>query len=195
MALQLIENYVYLVHIDKFYILPTYPESITDTKSANFQATSPLFRTSPIQTYTGSGPRALNVVLDLHRDMMNAFNVTNESLRVAGMDVEIGDDYVDMLVKDLQAITLPKFSNSERMVKPPQVIIRFGNDIYIQGVVSGLNTTLSGAIMDDNKYSEIGINFSVTEVTPFDADTIRQVGMFAETGTLLRRTLESPRWS
>jgi hypothetical protein len=66
----LIENYLYMYHTDQFVVLPTYPESIQDSLSANFNSSNLLARSAPIFSYSSSGPRTIQVSLSLHRDMM-----------------------------------------------------------------------------------------------------------------------------
>ena len=75
----MIENYLYIYHIGynqetgqtgQFVILPTYPETITDTLNSSFAETSPLSRSAPIFSYQSSGPRKVSLELKFHRDMM-----------------------------------------------------------------------------------------------------------------------------
>ena len=71
----LINSYIYLYHLDKFVILPDYPESITDSLSTRFEQTNALARTNPVFSYIQSGPRSISTVsLILHRDMMESLN-------------------------------------------------------------------------------------------------------------------------
>ena len=42
----LIENYIYLYHLKQFVIIPTFPESINDSMSANFASTPMLSRSA-----------------------------------------------------------------------------------------------------------------------------------------------------
>ena len=115
---RLIENYIYLYHTKKFILIPTFPESISDSMSASFSPTTPLARTAPIQSYTGSGPRTVQVKLNLHRDMMtqinygasNALKVTYDSLGRSTVGDNFADDYVDVLIKEIQAIVYPNYN-------------------------------------------------------------------------------------
>ncbi len=182
---QMVDNYIYLYHIDKFIVLPTYPESITDSLGASFNETSPLSRSAPIFTYSHSGPRQIQVTLSLHRELMTQINY-----RVSNLNVELGDDYVDTMIKQLQAIALPKYSVSTKMVNPPLVALRFGNEIFIKGVVNGgITLTYSGPILNNNKYALVSISFTVTEVDPYDAESILSVGSFRGLNKTLERNL------
>ena len=180
-AFSQIENYIYLYHTHTFIILPVFPESISDANQASFSPTTPIMRSAPIYSYTGSGPRNVGFALNLHRDMMTQVNEN-----VSNVPVEMGDDYVDTLVKQIQAVALPTYNAVAKMVDPPMVAVRIGNDIFIKGVVvGGPNITYSGALIQDinNKngnprYSQINITFSVYEIDPYGADTVMQMGSF-----------------
>lgn len=190
----LIENYLYLYHVGydettgtpgQFVVLPSYPESITDTLSAEFASDTPLSRSAPIFSYKGSGPRSVQVTLKFHREMMTQINYG-----VSNMNVELGDDYVDTIIKQLQAVALPSYKHSSKMVNPPQVAVRFGNDIFIKGIVIGsitLNYQLP--ILDNNKYAIVEISFNVTETDPYDAETVAQQGSFRGLSNTLEKRL------
>lgn len=184
---KLIENYIYLYHTGVFILIPTYPESVSDSMSANFSPTTPLARTAPIQSYTGSGPRSVRVRLELHRDLMTQINTgASNALKTIyqkmGRDTtseNYADDYVDILVNNIQAIAYPTYNDAARQVDPPQIAVRFGNDIFIKGVVSGtISIEKSGPILADNKYAMITISFDVTEIDPQSAQTVSLIGSF-----------------
>ena len=90
---KMIENYIYLYHIGKCIILPTWPESIQDSQSVTFTPTTPLGRTAPIYSYSYSGPRTVQVNLKLHRDMMYDINYVDSDLLI-----DTSDDYIDAIV-------------------------------------------------------------------------------------------------
>lgn len=181
----MIENYIYLYHLDKFIVLPTYPETVSDHLDATFSQTSPLSRSAPIFAYSHSGPRTVQVRLSLHREMMTEINY-----KVSNINVELGDDYVDTLAKQIQAVALPRYSTSAKMVNPPLIALRFGNEIYIKGVVQGgINLEYSGPILSNNKYALVNISFNVVEVDPYDADSILSVGSFRGINRTLERNL------
>ena len=164
----MIENYIYLYHLDKFIVLPTYPETIQDTLSATFASTSALARSAPIFSYSYSGPRSMQISLSLQREMMEQINYQNSNINLS--EVKIGDDYVDTMINELQAIALPKYASSAKMVNPPMVAVRFGNDVYIKGIVDGgVTVTYEGPILPNNKYTIVKVSFVVKEVDPWDA--------------------------
>lgn len=181
----LIENYLYMYHTNQFIVLPTYPESIQDSLSANFNATDLLARSAPIFSYSHSGPRTMQISLSLHRDMMWDLNYN-----ISNFQLEIGDDYIDTLIKQIQSIALPRYSSSIKMVDPPIIALRFGNEIYIKGVVNGgVSITYSGPIGEDNKYKKVDISFSVSEIDPYDAESVQVGGSYRGISRTLERRI------
>lgn len=76
------------------------------------------------------------------------------------------------------------------MVDPPMIAIRFGNEIYIKGVVTdGITIEYSGPIGSDNKYKDINISFNVSEVEPYDAESVQIGGSFRGLSRTLERRL------
>lgn len=186
----MISNYIYLYHTDTLIVIPTYPESIADQMQAKFSETTVLSRSAPIYSYSGSGPRSFSVQLHLHRDMMNAVNIGTCNLNVPNLADE---DYVDILVKQMQASVLPRYSASEKMVNPPMVALRFGNEISCKGVLTGgLTTTYSGPILASDKYAEVTIDFAITEVDPYDADSVMTIGSLRGINLDLERNVWKP---
>lgn len=179
----MVDNYIYLYHVDQFIVIPTFPESITDTLSVNFNKSTPMSRSAPIYSYSDSGPRSLQINLDLHRDMMTQINYG-----VSNAKVEIGEDYVDTLIKQIQAAALPSYGASQKMVDPPMVAVRFGNDIFIKGVVTGgVSVTYALPLIEGNKYAHVSVSFTVEEVDPYDARTVMTAGSFRGLDSSLER--------
>ena len=187
-AFNLIENYIYLYHIDKFILLPSYPDSIQDNLSSTFAQSTPLARSAPIYSYSYSGPRTIQVSLSLHRDMMTQINYGASNINLS--EIELGDDYVDTMIKQLQAVALPKYSVGQKMVDPPLVALRLGNEVYIKGVVTGgISVNYKTPILENNKYAVIEISFTISEVDPYDADSIQTVGSFRGLNKTLERRI------
>lgn len=181
---QMIDNYLYLYHVDKFIILPEYAEDINDSTSVDFASSKPLSRSAPIYSYSGSGPRTVTVKFTFHRDMMNQINYKNNSL--------ITDDYVDEIIKQVQACVLPKYSASSKMVSPPIVALRMGKDVFIKGVIAGnLGLTYRLPILKNGKYALVDFSLTINEIDPYDAESVMKTGSYrvASTGNL-NTTLE-----
>lgn len=177
--INLINNYIYLYHTEEFLILPLYPETITDSMQSTFSSTNALSRSAPVFSYSNSGPRSIQISLNLHRDMLDGVNIDISNMKIEN----INDDYVDTLIKKLQSIALPRYLVGSKTVVPPMVAIRFGDEIFIKGVVTGGVTVTYNKpiiIVNDNesKYAQVTIGFSVSEVDPYDADSVGRLGGF-----------------
>ena len=74
------------------------------------------------------------------------------------------------------------------MVDPPMVAVRFGNDVFIKGVVDGsVSVTYNLPLLDNNKYADVMVSFTVKEVEPYDAQTVLTAGSFRGIDTTLER--------
>jgi len=173
----LIDNYIFLYNLGdagEFLVLPTYPDSISDSMSSSFASTNALSRSAPVFSYSNSGPRTVQITLNLHRDMLDSVNVGVSNLRV-----DIGDDYMDTLIKRIQAVAVPKYVASAKSVQPPMVALRFGGDIFIKGVVTGgITVTYSKPLLEGDHYAQASIGFTVSETDPYDASTVASEGSF-----------------
>lgn len=177
-------NYICILHLlseksetwgEPIYaVIPQWPEQIADSISSSFGSTNALSRSAPVFSYQNSGPREVQISFDLHRDMMDEANYY-----ISNLPVEDKEDYVDALIKALQAVALPNYHAESSEVVPPMVAVRFGDQLFIKGVVSGgVTVTYSGPLLTDNKYAQVTISFKVSEVDPMDARSIAQVGSF-----------------
>lgn len=173
-----IDNWIYFGHLDQYAILPSYPDQITDNMTSTFSSETALSRSAPVFTYSNSGPRRVSVELDLHRDMMDAVNTDISNMNV----LPIGDDYIDTLIRYLQACALPKYSvysSGAKAVEPPWVAIKFGETVFIKGVIAGdVSVTWKKPILADKKYAMANISFSVSELDPYDAVEVARQGSF-----------------
>lgn len=173
--LELISNYIYLFHTDEWVLLPQYPDSIADTMGSTFASTNVLSRTAPIFSYSYSGPRTVQVDLDLHRDMFNQVNMEGAS----NLKVEVGDDYVDTIIKKIQAVALPSYNSSQKLINPPIVAVKFGTDVFIKGIVnSAVSVEFQKPILDNDKYAKVTLHFTVYETAPYDAESVSRLGSF-----------------
>lgn len=189
------ECYIYLYHTDEYFILPQYPSTIADTLESNFSSQNALARTAPVFSYNNSGPRSIDCTLELHRDMMNDINSIGSNVKFNnGSDIiyEIGDDYIDVLIKKLQSIALPRYSSENKLVDPPQVAIRFGDDVFIKGVVAsgGISVTYELPLLRNNKYAQVKISFRVSETQPYDADSVGLLGSYRGLSSSLKAKID-----
>ena len=177
-------NYIVILHLlsekaetfnEPIYaVLPQWPEEIADSIGSSFNSTNALSRSAPVFSYQYSGPREMQISIDLHRDMMDEANYF-----ISNLPIEDKDDYVDALIKALQAVALPNYHGETKEVEPPMVAVRFGEEIFIKGVVNGgITVTYKKPLLNNNKYAQVSISFKVSEVDPMDAKSIAQVGSF-----------------
>lgn len=178
----MIDNYIYLYHTKTLIAIPTYPESISDQINTTFASATPLARSAPIFSFSNAGPRSFQVSLSLHRDMMNEVNISASKLKLDNLAEE---DYVDTLIKQLYAIALPKYGATEKKVDPPLIAVRFGSEIFCKGIVNGgITVEYTGPILGygtngtEDKYAQVNVSFTVTEIDPYDADSIMTSGGF-----------------
>ena len=193
-AVKLIDNYIYFYHLDKFCVIPQYPVQITDSNSASFEQTNILGRSSPLYSYSHSGPRTVSFNLLLHRDMLADVAITKNNF-----GLEPGKQYeiVEELINTLQASVLPKYEDAPKMTNPPIVAVRFGDNVYIKGVITGgVGTTYSGPIIeygdDDNKkalYSLVNVSLTISEYDPYDAEQIKTLGSYRGLDTTVQNKL------
>ena len=179
--------YLYISHLDEeyqYWMLPGYPEEVTDNMDSLFSSTSALGRSAPVYTYSNSGPRSIQITLEFHRDMFEEVNV---HARGKVHKFDNGDDMVEAFIKAIQAIAVPKYNLSNKAIEPPLVAIRLGREVFIKGVVTGgVRVTYKKPILVDEKYAIVGISFTVAEVDPYDSSTIFKNGSFRGLTATLR---------
>ena len=180
------DNYIYISHLDdgfQFWKLPTWPETITDGMQSRFTPTTALGRTAPVYTFSNSGPRTVQIELPLHRDLMDDVNIG-----VSNSKLGEGEDYVDNLLRALQAIALPRYNLQNKAIEPPLVAIRISNEIFIKGVVTdGISVTYEKPILSNGKYASIKVSITITEVDPYDATEVFKNGGFRGVVKSLRK--------
>ena len=171
------DNYIYISHLDEgfqFWKLPTWPDTVTDTMSSTFQQTTALGRTAPVYTFSNAGPRTVQISIPLHRDIMDEVN-----LGISNVKLGEGEDYVDNLLKALQAIAVPKYNLTNKAIEPPLVAVRLSNEIFVKGVVtSGIGLTYSKPILSNGKYARVELSITISEVDPYDATSVFKNGGF-----------------
>ena len=71
----------YFYHLEKFCVLPMYPDDINDNMDTSFSSTNALARSAPVFSYQHSGPRSITIDLKLHRDIMDGLNTGVSNLK------------------------------------------------------------------------------------------------------------------
>lgn len=183
LAVHTTENQLMLHHIGKIFTIPVDPDAISDSMNVSFAQSSPLSRSAPIYSYQNSGPRTVQVSFTVHRDLMREFN---PEYAAAGMK-----DPIDDLIDNLDAIALPDYDASNKIVNPPLVSLKLRDEIYIKGVVAGsVGTTFNLPLLNygtsnapSYKYAMVTFTFGVVETTPFSASILPKAGGKYRTGT------------
>lgn len=189
------DNYIYISHLGgdtgdpdgppTYWRLPVYPDSISDSMQSTFGSTNALGRSAPVMTYSNSGPRQVPIQLSLHRDMMDDANIDFSN---AELSFENNEDYLDSLIKALQAIALPRYNLKNKYVEPPLVGVRFGEELVCVGVVSGtIQVSYKKPILSNNKYACVDLSFTITEVDPYDATEVYKNGSFRNVVQTMRK--------
>ena len=83
---------------------------------------------------------------------------------------------------------MPNYAASQKMVDPPLVACRIGNEVFIKGIINGpVSIGYSGPILSgkyDDKYAVCNVGFTITEVDPYDAQTVMGIGSFRASGDI-----------
>lgn len=166
--------YIYISHLDEghqYWMLPGYPDEVTDDMGSTFNPTTALGRSAPVYTFSNSGPRTVQIRLSFHRDMFEEMptNVTPRD----------GEDKAESFIHALQAIAVPKYNLSNKAIEPPLVAVRLGREVFIKGVVtSSIGITYGKPILVNEKYATMQVSFTISEVDPYDATTVYKNGSF-----------------
>jgi len=159
------DNFVILHHTGQSYVIPVDPDSIADQMSASFASNFPLSRSAPIYSYQNSGPRSVQVSFTLHRDLCNEFNPKSK-------------DMVEELINNLEAMVLPEYNSSKKVVNPPIVTLKIRDEITIKGVVTNVGKSFNLPLLNYGgayKYAVVNLNFSVSEVQPQSASILSSI--------------------
>lgn len=185
--------YLYISHLDEnyqYWMLPGYPDSVTDQMSSTFAEATALGRSAPVFTFSHSGPRTVQITLKFHRDMFEEINDFLHRSGAKAAKFDNGDDLAEHFIHALQAIAVPKYNLSNKAIEPPLVAIRLGTEVFIKGIVSSsIGVTYGKPILVNEKYATMEVSFTVTEVDPYDSTTVFQNGSFRGLTATLRQGL------
>lgn len=166
--------------------IPEWPDSIADSISTNFNQQNALSRSAPVFSFINAGPRTVQVAFTLYRTMLDDANANRSNV-----SPQEGEDYVDLFIRELQSIALPNYHNESKEVEPPQIVVRYGEDVQIEGVVNGgINVGYEKPLIEDGKYAIVSINFTVSETHPTGADDKAQVGSLGTITSTMQDLLE-----
>lgn len=122
------------------FALPCYPDSISESQNATWSTSSPLGRSSPISTFTGTGYRTFGLNFRLHREMCNG-----------------DEEYIDMLLVELRRTVFPYYI--EKGLMPPITTFQFGQ-FKCKGYVESVSFNWQKPIIDGYyQCCDVGLNF------------------------------------
>lgn len=121
---------------------PCYPDSYSDSHSANVSQQTPLGRSEPFQIYQNSGPRTVNVTFKMHREMTHVTPISE-------------------IVSAVQACCYP-IGTSQTII--PRVTLVIGRNCLITGIIKNVSTDWSDTIIEQ-QYMMVSLGFSVEECT------------------------------
>ena len=193
-----IDSYIYIYHLGLKFNLPTLPDSLSDTMPIEFSTQPVLARSAPQISWSSAGPRSTQIVIPIHRHIFamenSDFKVSDylpkESLKKYGIDTDALTKYdaADVLINALISLSLPRYSDAEKAITPPSVLVRYGNEFCIRGVPSSVTKTSSGPWLKGGKMAMVTLQFTVTEVEPYSAEYALQAGTLRGVSTDLMRS-------
>lgn len=134
------------------YYLPCFPESYSDSYSANITSESILGRSEPFQIYQNGGPRKVSANFKLHREM---FIGSSES----GTP---NLNRIDEIIAAFQSLAYPTGDDSIL----PRVKFVIGNSCSIEGIIDGsVDVTWSETINANSTYNMAEFTISIIECT------------------------------
>ena len=138
--------------------IPAYPESPSDSRSANYiNMPDLIYHYEPWQLYQGSGPRSNSYKFHLHRDMWTG---------------DHSDGKANELIRFCQAQCYPQYNGSA--LNASTVTLYVGGNAVITGIMTRVNVDWDGPIGLDNWHLEFTLTLDITEVSSsaLDYDTI-----------------------
>lgn len=181
----MVESYIYIYHINKQFFLPVVPDSFTNSLPINFSSTPIPMSSAPLQTFSSAGPRSLAVTLKLNRALFEMDNADEWQWDKTTRENHFKErsEKMEQLINALSALSLPTYSNSTKLVVPPSILYRAGEEVCISGIVSGNVTISTSGVWVHGKLSNVDISFTITEVLPFSAEYTAKNGMYRSIST------------
>lgn len=155
------EVILYSEYYNTYVESPCYPEEVSDRRCANY-TTMPdiLYNYEPWQLYESSGPRSNTYEISAHRDMWSG---------------DHSDGKANEFIRFIEAACYPIYQGAA--VYTDVITLYISGKPLIRGVVSDVDTSWSGPILQDGWYAHFKISFTITEVssTPLNNFVIRNL--------------------
>lgn len=148
---------------DEYVDFPVYPESVSDSRKANFtEMPELLYQYEPWYIYTSSGPRSNTYLFDFHRDMWNG-------------DHNLGG--ANKLIRFCESQCFPEYRGSA--VDYPIVTLYVHGQVLISGVLVDVSPEWDGPIGHDGWYLHCKLSLTFNEVSqePLNHTTMKRKGV------------------
>lgn len=140
---------------DRIFLLPCYPETISESQGASWQTSSPLGRSSPLSAYVGTNYRTISLNFKLHREMID------------------NEEYIDMILVELRRAVYPWYI-SQGLI-PPVTTFQFGQ-FRCKGYVESITYNWQKPIVDGHyQICDVGVSFVDVPEYVFSAQDLGSV--------------------
>lgn len=130
---------------DRIFLLPCYPEGISESQGATWSQNTPLGRSSPLAAYVGTNFRTMTLSFKLHREMVN------------------DESYIDKVLVELRRAVYPWYV-SQGLI-PPVATFQFGQ-FRCKGYVDNVTYNWQKPIIDGN-YQVCDVSVSFVDVPEY----------------------------
>lgn len=145
---------------ENIFPLPCYPESISESQDANWVPQSPLGRSSPLSTFTGTGYRTFGLSFRLHREMWGG--PWNED-----------EKYIDKILVALRKTVYPAYTQTGML--PPVTAFQFGQ-FRCKGYVTNVGFNWQKPIIDGYyQCCDVSVSFVDVPDKVFAANNLNSV--------------------
>lgn len=154
--------------------LPVFPNEVSNSVRARYNAQPIMGRSVDYQIYTGS-ERSFSLTLKLHAELFMDLSVSETEENPSGyLSV---NNQLKGLVADIESACYPLYE-SDGSVIPPEFALQIGEQFYIKGVLESVTANWSAPIIDEGLVN-CELSLSIVETNgPYSADQIRQMKGF-----------------
>lgn len=140
---------------DRIFLLPCYPDAITESQGATWSNNTPLGRSSPLSAYAGTNYRSISLNFKLHREMCN------------------DESYIDMILVEIRRAVFPWYV-SQGLI-PPVATFQFGQ-YRCKGYVDNVTYNWQKPIVDGMyQVCDVGVSFIDVPEYVFSAQDLSSV--------------------
>jgi hypothetical protein len=139
------------------------PDDLTESHQENFEPVDIKSRSNPLQAYSGSSSRSIDLSIDVHEDYLRAYSQ------------EIGKADIVAFIAQLKALTYPRYQQG--VVIPPKCFVKVGDFFRMKAICTSVSVAWKKPLRD-NKYISATISMSFNEILSisFSADEIASGG-------------------